>query len=202
MSLINQKSSRDESGSVSLLVIIIVVIAVSLSYGIVAVAETLIQKKEAVYGAQSSASAGAYVYGQTFVKEVKRCVKEKIEEYLAESPITDTDQTCNKDKLYVCLESDFKHCEVDLAVCVPEKDEYILTCSDDELVIATSMEAANSSAQTIAQKYQLTDLKLSRSEDTMNVSASKELITKIPVLGMTGNMSIESKSTYKLIQKK
>ena len=193
------KPPQEEAGAISLLIIAFVFIAISLSYGIVAVAETLIQKKEAMYGAQSSASAASYVYAQTYVKKMHECVKTKISEEVSESVVTNPN--CDTSELQACLDSDFKSCDVDLDVCIPDESQIVDACTHDDKVLSESMDAAQSSAQTIAQKYKLKDVHLSLSDDTMRVSAQKELESQVPVFGSTGKIDVQAKSSFTLAKK-
>ncbi|MEO8581721.1 MAG: hypothetical protein ABI425_04025 [Patescibacteria group bacterium] len=190
---------RDRTGSVSILFIIFIVVAISFTYGIVAVAETLIQKKEAIYGAQSSANAAAFVYAQTFVKKMHQCVGKKIEEAMSTSAQINPD--CDNTKLKQCAEGDFTECGTIVFLCFPDEQNEIQACGQDENVRNESIQVARSSAQTIAKKYELKHVEISLFNDSVKVTGTKELKTQLPIFGTTDEFKVQAESTFSLLKK-
>lgn len=183
MRKVREKKFDTEKGSVSILVIILVVMAISLCYAIVGVAETLIAKKEALYGIQSSANAAAFAYGQTIVNSLDECVAEQMEEAGGEG---DESEAAEAD------ESEAEN---------SSEDELVAACMEDEEIKEKAMEAAESSADTIADKYHLEHVHLSLTEDTMNLAADQKVESKVPVFGSSGKLSVQAKSSFQITKK-
>jgi hypothetical protein len=185
---------RDESGLASLLVIALVVMAVGISYGIVSVAENMVQKKEAAYGAQSSVNSAAYAYGQTYISQTRACIVQKVQDELDETLILPA--TCDAQLLQVCLDTNFQHCEQDIFLCFEEVDSFVEECSEDATVHDESFQAAKESAKSVAPKYQLQDVKLTISGETLKVSAKRDVSTQLPKFGATQKIELEAQSAF------
>lgn len=209
-------SNSSQSGSVSLVMIAFVVIAVSLTYAVVAVAENMILKKQANYGVQSSANAASYMYGDTLIKETKICVKKKIQEKLDESGASSTasdlqiptsapaDQStantpvCKTADLQKCLDSDLKECSDTVSACWDGEDSPITTCQEDDEVKAKAFSAARSSAQSVADKYSLSNLQVQMSGEKITVDAQKDIVSQVPTFGVSTRVSVEAASAYQI----
>jgi hypothetical protein len=191
----------DQSGSISILVIAFVVMGMLLMYGILAVTESLVAKKQVQYATQASANAGAYMYGRAYLKELNSCIKEKIlEENEGENSEisenhdepSETDSSvsvCLPSELRECAESDFEECAVDLTTCWEEAESPINACQEDRTVREAALDAAKDSARDIASRNHLEHFTFSLQNDLAEVSAERTLETRVPHFGVSRNFA-------------
>lgn len=182
--------------------------AMLLTYGILAVAESMIAKKQIQYATQASANAGAYVYGRTYIQELDRCIKEKILEQLEEDDgglerEADADlelPSCSSNKLRQCAETDFEECDLELNSCWEEEVSPINICLHDDRVRQAASAAAREKAHQLARQYDLEHIHIAVDSETANVSADKRLETKVPRFGVSRYFSSSAKSKIVISQ--